>query len=44
MTDDLIGDLSDISTSQNTNEDMQRIQELLSSPANEAVAQEASHQ
>lgn len=44
LTDELIGDLSDIATSKDTNEDMQRIQELLSLPQNEVVSQDVSHQ
>lgn len=44
LTDELIGDLSDISASKGTDEDMQRIQELLSLPENEAASQDASHQ
>lgn len=44
LTDELIGDLSDISASKDTDEDMQRIQELLSLPQNDAVSQDVSHQ
>ncbi|XP_056882202.1 complex I assembly factor TIMMDC1, mitochondrial [Takifugu flavidus] len=44
LTDELIGDLGDISASQDADEDMQRIQELLSLPHNEAVSQDTSHQ
>lgn len=44
LTDEFIGDLGDISASKDTDEDMQRIQELLSLPQNEAVSQDASRQ
>lgn len=44
LTDEFIGDLGDISASQDADEDMQRIQELLSLPHNEAVSQDTSHQ
>uniref|UniRef100_H3CYA5 Complex I assembly factor TIMMDC1, mitochondrial n=1 Tax=Tetraodon nigroviridis TaxID=99883 RepID=H3CYA5_TETNG len=40
LTDELIGDLHDVSKS--TEEDMQRIQELLASPQSEAVPQDVS--
>lgn len=44
LTDELIGELGDISASQDAEEDMQRIQELLSLPHNEADSQDTSHQ
>lgn len=44
LTDELIGDLRDVSASKNTDEDAQRIQELLDLPQNEAVSQDVSHQ
>ncbi|XP_037318666.2 complex I assembly factor TIMMDC1, mitochondrial isoform X1 [Pungitius pungitius] len=41
LTDELIGDLKVSSQAEETNKDMQRIQELLSLPQNEAVAQDS---
>lgn len=44
LTDELIGDLNVSSQAEETNKDMQRIQELLSLPQNKDVTQESSSQ
>nr|XP_040034898.1 complex I assembly factor TIMMDC1, mitochondrial isoform X1 [Gasterosteus aculeatus aculeatus] len=44
LTDELIGDLKVSSEAEGTNKDMQRIQELLSLPPNEDVAQDSRSQ
>ncbi|XP_035005902.2 complex I assembly factor TIMMDC1, mitochondrial [Hippoglossus stenolepis] len=44
LTDELIGDLNVSCQAEETNKDMQRIQELLSSPQNKDVAQDSSSQ
>lgn len=44
LTDELIGDLNVSSQEEDTNKDMQRIQELLSLPQNEDVTQDPSSQ
>lgn len=44
LTDQLIGDLSDGSTADQTNNDIQKIQELLSSPQNEDVTRDSGGQ
>lgn len=42
LTEEFIRDLDDISTSQGTDEDMQRIQELMNLPQNEALSPDMS--
>lgn len=44
LTDELIGDLNVSSQAEETNKDMQRIQELLSLPQNEDVTQDSGSQ
>lgn len=44
LTDELIGELNGSSQAEETNKDMQRIQELLSLPQNEDVTQDSSSQ
>ncbi|KAM7375367.1 hypothetical protein PAMA_014458 [Pampus argenteus] len=44
LTDELIGDLNAGSKAEEINKDVQRIQELLSSPQNEDIAQDSSRQ
>ena len=44
LTDDLIGDLSSTSQTQEAEQDLQKIQEILSLPRNEGVAQDSDSQ
>ncbi|XP_046887539.1 complex I assembly factor TIMMDC1, mitochondrial [Hypomesus transpacificus] len=44
LTDDLIGDLSSTSQAQEAEQDLQKIQEILSLPRNEGVAQDSDSQ
>ncbi|XP_029925860.1 complex I assembly factor TIMMDC1, mitochondrial [Myripristis murdjan] len=44
LTDDLIGDLNDSSQAEEANKDLQKIQELLSLPPNEGMAQDSGSQ